>query len=95
MAFGSIIARTGLEGEADYAVANEWMARDVERWGADHPHCRCLTIDWSVWSGIGMGRRLGRIEELMRQGITPITPEEGVRVLKVSALAGDALHHWL
>jgi enediyne polyketide synthase len=82
VAFGSIIARTGLEGEADYAVANEWMARDVERWGADHAHCRCLTIEWSVWSGIGMGRRLGRIDELMRQGITPITPEEGVRVLK-------------
>jgi enediyne polyketide synthase len=82
VAFGSIIARTGLEGEADYAVANEWMARDVERWGADRTHCRCLTIEWSVWSGIGMGRRLGRIDELMRQGITPITPEEGVHVLK-------------
>ena len=82
IAFGSIIARTGLEGEADYAVANEWLARSVDCWRTDHPHCRCLTIDWSVWSGLGMGQRLGRIEELERRGITPITPEEGVRIFK-------------
>jgi enediyne polyketide synthase len=90
IAFGSIIARTGLEGEADYAVANEWMARAVDAWRADHPYCRCLTIDWSVWSGLGMGQRLGRVEELERRGITPITPEEGVRIFK-SLLAHESL----
>ena len=82
IAFGSIIARTGLEGEAHYAVANEWLARAVDVWRADHPHCRCLTIDWSVWSGLGMGQRLGRVTELERRGITPITPEQGVRIFK-------------
>jgi enediyne polyketide synthase len=82
IAFGSVIARTGLEGEADYAVANEWLARSVDHWRTDHPHCRCLTIDWSVWSGLGMGQRLGRVEELERRGITPITPEEGVRIFR-------------
>jgi enediyne polyketide synthase len=90
-AFGSIIARTGLEGEAHYAVANEWMARAVDGWRAEHPHCRCLTIDWSVWSGLGMGQRLGRIEELTRRGITPITPEEGARIF--SSLPARASHH--
>jgi enediyne polyketide synthase len=89
IAFGSIIARTGLEGEADYAVANEWMAHAVDGWRADYPHCRCLTIDWSVWSGLGMGQRLGRVEELERRGITPITPEEGVRIFK-SLLAHES-----
>src|ERR1035438_7156392 len=48
----------------------------------DHPHCRCLTIDWSVWSGLGMGQRLGKVEELTQRGITPITPEEGVRIFR-------------
>jgi len=69
--FGSIIARTGLHGEADYALANEWLTDLTERWQNDHPHCRCLAIEWSVWSGVGMGERLGRIDALRRAGITP------------------------
>jgi enediyne polyketide synthase len=78
--FGSIIARTGMQGEADYAVANEWLADLTADWQATHPHCRCLAVEWSVWSGVGMGQRLGRVDALARQGITPITTDEGLRV---------------
>lgn len=81
VAFGSIIARAGLAGEADYATANEWLARRVEAFAALHPACRCLTVEWSVWSGVGMGERLGRLEALLREGITPIPPEAGVEAL--------------
>jgi enediyne polyketide synthase len=77
--FGSIIARTGLPGEADYATANEWLAALTNEFQAKHPRCRCLALEWSVWSGAGMGERLGRIESLLQQGITPITVDEGVR----------------
>ena len=80
LTFGSIIARTGLRGEADYATANEWLAAMTEEFQAAHPGCRCLALEWSVWSGVGMGERLGRIESLLQQGITPITVDEGVRV---------------
>src|SRR6185503_11330371 len=80
VAFGSIIARTGLRGEADYATANEWLTARVEQFQADHPRCRCLSLEWSVWSGVGMGERLGRIESLNQQGITPISPDQGVRI---------------
>ncbi|HEX6898296.1 MAG TPA: SDR family NAD(P)-dependent oxidoreductase [Thermoanaerobaculia bacterium] len=80
--FGSVIARTGLKGEADYAVANEWLARATERFSAEHPGCRCLTLEWSVWAGVGMGEKLGTLESLMAQGITPIPPETGVRVTR-------------
>lgn len=82
VAFGSLIARAGMAGEADYAVANDWLASLAERWQAEHPHCRSLAIEWSVWSGMGMGERLGRIESLMHQGVTPIPPDEGVRIFK-------------
>jgi enediyne polyketide synthase len=82
VAFGSIIARTGLPGEADYALANEWMASWIESWQREHASCRCLVVDWSVWSGLGMGERLGRLEALIAQGITPIPPSEGARILK-------------
>ena len=79
--FGSIIARAGLRGEADYATANEWLTAFTEEFQAAHPECRCLALEWSVWSGVGMGERLGRIESLLQQGITPIPPDEGVRIL--------------
>jgi enediyne polyketide synthase len=79
--FGSIIARTGLPGEADYGLANEWLTRVAERWQATHPHCRCVAVEWSVWSGVGMGERLASVDVLVRQGIVPITPERGVPLL--------------
>ncbi|MEM7480043.1 MAG: SDR family NAD(P)-dependent oxidoreductase [Acidobacteriota bacterium] len=79
--FGSIIARMGLRGEADYATANEWLTLETERFAREHPNCRCLALEWSVWSGVGMGERLGRVEGLIREGITPIPPELGVDLL--------------
>jgi enediyne polyketide synthase len=69
VAFGSLIARTGMRGECDYGVANEWMAIEVERFAGAHPGCRCLTLEWSAWSGAGMVERLGRVEALTREGI--------------------------
>ncbi|MFL6262406.1 MAG: SDR family NAD(P)-dependent oxidoreductase [Thermoanaerobaculia bacterium] len=80
--FGSIIARIGLRGEADYALANEWLARATERFAGEHPGCRCLALEWSVWSGVGMGERLGTLESLMAQGIAPIPPGTGVALLR-------------
>ena len=79
--FGSVIARIGLPGEADYALANDWLAVLVEQWRHAHRHCRCLNIEWSIWSGTGMGERLGRVDALMRAGVTPITPDQGVDAL--------------
>jgi enediyne polyketide synthase len=79
--FGSVIARTGLPGEADYALANEWLTRLIEDWKVAHPTCCCLAIEWSIWSEIGMGARLARKDRLVRGGITPIPPEQGVAIL--------------
>src|SRR5439155_8706573 len=62
--FGSIIAAAGLQGEAHYALANELLARRTEELARRHPHWRCRALQWSVWSGVGMGERLGRLEQL-------------------------------
>ncbi len=78
--FGSIIARTGLPGEADYGLANEWLTRLAEQWQAAHPNCRCIALEWSVWSGVGMGERLASMDVLTQQGIIPIPPDKGVRL---------------
>lgn len=80
--FGSIIARTGLPGEADYGLANERLAQLTAQFQAEHPACRCLCIEWSIWSEVGMGARMGSIEALKRGGIMPIPPDEGVAMLR-------------
>jgi enediyne polyketide synthase len=80
--FGSIIARTGLHGEAHYGLANEWLNLVAERWQKTHAHCRCLNLDWSVWAGIGMGQRLGVLDSLVRQGITPLPIGDAIEHLK-------------
>jgi enediyne polyketide synthase len=82
VSFGSVIGRAGLHGEAHYALANDWLAELTAEFGRRHPRCRAVCLEWSVWSGVGMGERLSVVEFLSRGGITPITPDDGVRVLR-------------
>jgi enediyne polyketide synthase len=79
--FGSIIGRLGLRGEAHYALANDRLAQFVERIDEQLPDCRCLNVEWSVWSGAGMGERLGTVAALAQLGVSPIPVEQGVRWL--------------
>lgn len=79
--FGSIIARIGLPGEADYATANEWLTMQTRRWCEQHPQCRCLAVEWSIWSDVAMGQRLDRVEAMRQRGVTPITAQQGTRLL--------------
>ena len=79
--FSSVIGRSGLPGEAHYGLANEWLSQVTEQFQHRYPHCRTLAVEWSIWSGIGMGERLGRVDTLMRQGITPISPDAGLQLL--------------
>ncbi|HVK25444.1 MAG TPA: type I polyketide synthase [Actinokineospora sp.] len=80
--FGSIIGRAGLRGEAHYSTANDWMSELTVKFAEDHPGARALALEWSVWSGAGMGEKLGVVEALMRDGITPISTENGIAVLR-------------
>ncbi|SHK09537.1 enediyne polyketide synthase [Nocardiopsis flavescens] len=79
--FGSVIGRAGLRGEAHYAAANDRMTALAVEYGRDHPHTRVLALEWSVWSGAGMGERMGVVESLMAAGVTPISVDEGLEVL--------------
>ncbi|MFF4986606.1 SDR family NAD(P)-dependent oxidoreductase [Streptosporangium saharense] len=88
--FGSIIGRSGLRGEGHYATANEWLADLTEEIARDHPGCRALCMEWSVWSGVGMGERLDVVETLSRDGVTPITPDQGVRIMRRLVTDPDA-----
>ncbi|MDX6741611.1 type I polyketide synthase [Actinocorallia sp. A-T 12471] len=80
--FGSIIGRAGLMGEAHYAMANDLMAERTRAFGDAHPGCRAICVEWSVWSGVGMGERLEVVAALERDGVTAITPEQGVAIMR-------------
>jgi enediyne polyketide synthase len=78
--FSSVIARTGMAGESDYGLANEWLTSLTRDFQAKYPHCRSLAIEWSVWAGVGMGTKIADLDLLERQGIVPIPVEKGIRV---------------
>lgn len=82
ISFSSIIGAIGFPGEADYALANAALSRLSEEFQAKYPNCRCLALEWSIWSGVGMGERLGRVDALLHQGISPISSEVGIFWLK-------------
>ncbi|MFB8281244.1 type I polyketide synthase [Nocardia colli] len=79
--FGSIIGRAGLRGEGHYATANDWLRSAIDALDDELPTCRCLTIEWSVWAGTGMGERLGVLDSLVREGIEPIPTDVGVEIM--------------
>ena len=81
VSFGSLIARTGLPGEAHYALANEWLGALTEEVSSRVEDCRCLAVDWSVWAGAGMGERLGALDALAGRGIDPIPLDTGLDLL--------------
>ncbi|MCW1408221.1 polyketide synthase dehydratase domain-containing protein [Rhizobium sp. 1AS11] len=78
IAFGSIIGRIGLEGECHYALANALQSRIVEDFACQRPSCRCLSLEWTVWSGAGMGERLGTIERLASKGVDALPFDEAL-----------------
>lgn len=79
--FGSIIARSGMRGDAHYALANELQTALTERFAAAHPDCACLAFESSVWAAVGMGERLGAVNALAREGVEAIAPEAGAALL--------------
>ncbi len=82
IAFGSIIGRAGLRGEGDYATANDWLTDMTNGLAQASPGCRYLALEWSVWSGAGMGEKLGVLESLVRDGISPISVDDGIEMLR-------------
>ncbi|MGW1047857.1 SDR family NAD(P)-dependent oxidoreductase [Streptomyces sp. NPDC002521] len=79
--FGSVIGRYGLAGECHYALANGRLRQMLQDEARDLPDCRTLVLDWSVWAGVGMGERLGVLDQLARNDVTPIPVEQGLDLL--------------
>jgi enediyne polyketide synthase len=81
LTYGSVIGRFGLAGEAHYALANGRMRELVRVLAANLPGCWVCNIDWTVWSGAGMGDRLDVLDQLVRAGVSPLPLGPGVELL--------------
>ncbi|MCK2244575.1 MULTISPECIES: SDR family NAD(P)-dependent oxidoreductase [unclassified Crossiella] len=89
--YGSIIGRIGMAGQADYALANDWLGLEIAAAAERLPGCRFLNIEWSVWSEIGMGARLGSVTALATAGVDAMPPQTATRVLReLLATPGEA-----
>jgi enediyne polyketide synthase len=86
--FGSIIGRLGLQGEAHYALANEWQSAVGEELARSRPDCAVLSLEWSIWNAAGMGQRLGSIDRLARLGVDAIELDAGLDVFESLVLGG-------
>ncbi|MEJ7591364.1 MAG: SDR family NAD(P)-dependent oxidoreductase [Planctomycetaceae bacterium] len=55
--FGSISGRFGANGHTDYSLANDMMAKIVDRYRTQRPAVRSLTFHWHAWGDIGMATK--------------------------------------
>lgn len=88
VAFGSILGRMGLKGETHYALANAWQSKIAEDIARDRPECRVLSLEWSIWNGVGMGHRTGSLDALARFGVDAIALDCGIDAFERFALGG-------
>jgi len=88
VAFGSLIGRIGLDGEAHYALANAMQTVAVERWAASNPRGSGLSLEWSVWGGTGMGERIGTVERLEDHGVDALSVDDALEAFE-SLIAKD------
>jgi enediyne polyketide synthase len=86
--FGSIIGRIGLKGETHYALANAWQTKMAEDVARNRPECRVLSLEWSIWSGAGMGHRAGSLDALARFGVDAIELDDGVDAFERLVIGG-------
>ena len=54
IAFGSISGRFGANGNTDYALANEMLAKTVGWYQSQRPEVKSVTFHWHAWDDIGL-----------------------------------------
>jgi malonyl CoA-acyl carrier protein transacylase/NADP-dependent 3-hydroxy acid dehydrogenase YdfG len=70
----SIIAFTGMPGNAWYAFANEVLDRLLQRYRHDHPDTAVLSLAYSLWESLGMGVKLEGVADRVRRMGTSAIP---------------------
>ncbi|MBP2702998.1 SDR family NAD(P)-dependent oxidoreductase [Microbispora sp. RL4-1S] len=91
LAYGSVIGRFGLAGEAHYALANGRLQALVRGLAGELPaDCVTATLAWTAWTGAGMAERLGVVGHLAGAGIGTLPVDRGAELLLEAIAARPA-----
>jgi len=77
--FSSIAARTGNQGQCDYAMANEVLNKTAQKLSLTDPSCKYLSINWGPWEGGMVDESLKK--EFTKKGVALIPLEKGAKQL--------------
>ncbi len=77
--FSSIAARTGNQGQCDYAMANEVLNKTARKLSISNPSCRYLSMNWGPWEGGMVDGSLKR--EFLKKGVMLIPLKKGAEQL--------------
>jgi NAD(P)-dependent dehydrogenase (short-subunit alcohol dehydrogenase family) len=88
VAFSSIAGRFGNVGQTDYAAANELVAKFMLHLAERRPATRCVALDWTGWSGVGLAARGGAADVMSERGLAVLTPAQGVALFRDELLRG-------
>ncbi len=78
VAFSSVTARFGNEGQCDYTAANDMIGKMLMKEKIEHPERRVKAYAWTAWSGAGMAENETVKKVLESRGVTFLPLHEGV-----------------
>ncbi|MBN2531292.1 MAG: SDR family NAD(P)-dependent oxidoreductase [Spirochaetales bacterium] len=76
--FSSIVSLTGNIGQIDYTAANSFIDSFIQYRKKNNYPGKSLGINWSLWSGTGMGKNKKAEMQLAGMGIEPLTVKQGL-----------------
>jgi acyl transferase domain-containing protein/NAD(P)-dependent dehydrogenase (short-subunit alcohol dehydrogenase family) len=86
--FSSVSGRFGGHGQADYALANEALARILASHRAERPERKVFSVSWPAFSEVGLAARSSAKTFLEQAGQRFMTPDEGANHLIRELWAG-------
>ncbi len=90
MAFSSVTARFGNEGQVDYTAANDFLGKALLRQKQLHPELVTKVYAWTAWSGTGMATNPTVKKVLEERGLQFLPLDQGVRFFMADLLdAGE------
>ncbi|MBU1239697.1 SDR family NAD(P)-dependent oxidoreductase, partial [Myxococcota bacterium] len=78
IAFSSVTARFGNEGQIDYTAANDMLGKILQAQAMEHPGRRHKVVAWTAWEGTGMATDPTVHKVLEQRKLTFLPMAEGV-----------------